>query len=102
MRTHVPQDLRTAKKVLVRVDKIQLSLEPKYIGIFRVMRRWGKCFRIRFESRDDNLSVDRLRPFYDDTNNHCQGGHDADRKDNRDMTGVEPEAEVLGGRSKPI
>ena len=45
LRTRVPQDLWTTKHVLVRVDKLQPSLEPKYTGPFRVLRRWGKCFR---------------------------------------------------------
>ena len=54
------------KLVLVRVDKQQPSLEPKYTGPFRVLRRWGKCFRLRLENRDDNVSVDRLRPFYEE------------------------------------
>ena len=39
--TRVPQDLWVTKLVLVRVDKQQPSLEPKYTGHFRVLRRWG-------------------------------------------------------------
>ena len=52
MRTQVPQDLWTTKKLLGRVDKIQLSLGPMYTGPCRVMRRWDKC---------------RFSPFYKDT-----------------------------------
>ena len=36
MRTKVPQ---ASKKVLVHVDKVQPSLELKYTGLFRVVRR---------------------------------------------------------------
>ena len=62
MRTQVPQDLWTANRILARVDKVQPSLEAKYTAPFRVRRRWGKCFRIRSESRDDNVSwTDHVR-----------------------------------------
>ena len=63
-RTRVPQDILSAKYVPVRVDKLQPSLEPKYTGLFRVLRRWGKCFRLRLENRDDNVSVDQLCPVF--------------------------------------
>ena len=64
-RNKAPHDLWTARHVLVRADKVQPSLEPKYTGPFRVLRRWGKVFRLRLENRDDTVSVDRLRPFYE-------------------------------------
>ena len=27
---------------------------------------WGKVFRLQMENREDTVSVDRLRPFYED------------------------------------
>ena len=65
-RSKVPQDLWTARQVLVRADKVQPSLQHKYSGPFRVLRRWGKVFRLQMEHRDETVSVDRLRPFYVD------------------------------------
>ena len=63
-------------------DKQQPSLEPKYTGPFRVLRRWGKCFRLRLENRDDNVSVDRLRPFYEeDTGRRSQTGQTTNNAD---------------------
>ena len=56
--------------VLVRADKVQSSLVPKYTGPFRVLRRWKKCFRLQLENRKDTVSVDRLRPFYEDEADH--------------------------------
>ena len=66
----MPHDLRTVKCVLVRADKVQSSLVPMYTGPFRVLRRWKKCFRLQLESREDTVSVDRLRPFYEDESDH--------------------------------
>ena len=63
-------DLWTSKCVLVRADKVQSSLVPKYTGPFRVIRRWKKCYRLQLENREDTVSVDRLRPFYEDETDH--------------------------------
>ena len=65
-RARVPDDLWTAKRVLVRADKVQPSLAPKYTGPYRVLRRWSKCFRLQLDNKSDSVSIDRLRPFYED------------------------------------
>ena len=96
------------KLVLVRVEQ-QPSLEPKYTGPFRVLRRLGKCFRLRLENRDDNLSVDRLRPFYgEDTARRSQTGQTTNNADigsaiaeEEDQPVNDPEQlPTLGSRSK--
>ena len=69
-RSYVQLDLWTSKFVLVRADKVQSSLVPKYTGPFRVLRRWKKCFRLQLENRGYTVSVDRLRPFYEDETDH--------------------------------
>ena len=69
-RSYAPLDLWTSKFVLVRADKVQSSLIPKYTGPFRVLRRWKKCFRLQLENREETVSVDRLRPFYEDETDH--------------------------------
>ena len=61
-----PEDLWTAKRVLVRADKVQPSLAPKYTGPYRVLHRWRKCFRLQLDNKSDSVSIDRLRPFYED------------------------------------
>ena len=68
--SYVPFDLCTSKFVLVRADKVQSALVPKYTGPFRVLRRWKKCIRLQLENRKDTVSVDRLRPFYEDETDH--------------------------------
>ena len=65
-RARVPDDLWTAKRVLVRADKVQPSLAPKYTGPYRVLHRWRKCFRVQLDNKTDAVSIDRLRPFYED------------------------------------
>ena len=52
-RLYVPNDLWTTKCVLVRADKVQSSLVPKYTGPFLVLRRWKKCFGLQLESQED-------------------------------------------------
>ena len=109
LRARVPQDLWMTKLVLVRVDKQQPSLEPKYTGPFRVLRRWGKCFRLRLENRDDNVSVDRLRPFYEEdtgcrsqtgqTTNNADIGSAIAEEENKPVNDPE-QLPTLGSRSK--
>ena len=41
-RARVPDDLWTAKRVLVRADLVQPSLAPKYTGPYCVLHRWRK------------------------------------------------------------
>ena len=65
-RARVPHDLWTAKRVLVRADKVQPSLAPKYTGPYRVLHRWRKCFRLQLDNKSDSVSIDWLRPFYED------------------------------------
>ena len=62
-RARVPDDLWTAKRVLVRADKVQPSLAPKYTGPYRVLHRWRKVFRLQLDNKSDSVSIDRLRPF---------------------------------------
>ena len=50
-RATVPQYLWTARQVLVRADKVQPSLQPKYTGPYRVLRRYGSVPSALRESR---------------------------------------------------
>ena len=61
----VPQALKAASSVLVRRDRLQGSLEPKYDGPFKVVKRNTKQFTIRKNGVNDVISIDRLKPFID-------------------------------------
>ena len=65
-RALVPDDLWTAKRVLVRADKVQPSLAPKHTGPYSVLHRWRTCFRVQLDNKSDCVSIDRLRPFRED------------------------------------
>ena len=83
-RARFRDNLWTAKRVLVRVDKVQPSLAPKYTSPYRVLRRWRKWFRVQLDNKADYVSIDRLRPFYEDetprstSNGTANSGADAE------------------------
>ena len=60
----IPPALETAASVLVRRDRVQNSLEPKYDGPFKVINRDKKYFTLLRNGQNDVVSVDRLKPFY--------------------------------------
>ena len=62
--TYVPKTLMDCEYVLIRVDKVQPSLCPRYTGPHRVLERGSKDFMIQLEDRADRVSIDRLKPFY--------------------------------------
>ena len=35
-------------------------------GPYCVLHRWRKCFRVQLDNKIDTVSIDRLRPFYED------------------------------------
>jgi hypothetical protein len=59
------QALREASSVLIRCDRLQGSLAPKYDGPFTVVKKDAKHFTVVRKGSTDVISVDRLKPFYD-------------------------------------
>jgi hypothetical protein len=61
----VPEDLKTSKKVYVRVDRVRKPAEAPYKGPYEVVKRAKKYFVVRFPSgKKDTISIDRLKPAY--------------------------------------
>lgn len=59
--SYVPADLRTADYVFVRQDSPRTSLQPPYRGPYRVLERGEKDFLIHLGTREERISIDRLK-----------------------------------------
>ena len=59
--------LHTASHVFVRRDGHVPPLEPLYAGPYEVLERGPKVFRLRLGSKEDTVSVDRLKPCISST-----------------------------------
>jgi len=65
--TKLPTALISAKYVFVREDTVISSLAPRYRGPYLVLDRQDKFFRLQMGSKQDVVSVDRLKPVFSDT-----------------------------------
>ena len=64
---HIPPDLKTCTHVFVRRDAVRKPLQPPYDGPFKVISRSDKHFVIDLNTRQDTVSIDRLKSAYIDT-----------------------------------
>ncbi len=62
----LPAALISAKYVFVREDSVISSLAPRYRGPYLVIDRRDKFFRLQIGSKQDVVSVDRLKPVFSD------------------------------------
>ena len=62
----LPSALMSAKYVFVREDAVISSLAPCYRGPYLVIDWQGKYFRLQIGSKQDVVSVDRLKPVFSD------------------------------------
>ena len=60
----VQKDLLTTSHVFVRTDAVRKPLEQPYKGPFKVISRSDKFFVIDLGSRNDSISIDRLKPAF--------------------------------------
>ena len=63
-RSFVPQELSTATHVFVRVDAHRTPLQAPYKGPYRVLETRSKYFKLDLGSREDVVSVDRLKSAF--------------------------------------
>lgn len=59
---YVHKQLLTCPYVFIRRDGYRAPLKPPYYGPFRVVERHDKFFVIEMNSRQDTVSIDRLKP----------------------------------------
>ncbi|KAG4079200.1 hypothetical protein HA402_015856 [Bradysia odoriphaga] len=60
----VPKELSTCSHVFVRIDRVKPSLNPRYDGPFRVVKRLRKGYLLDMNGRNDTVSIDRLKPAF--------------------------------------
>ncbi|BHF78459.1 hypothetical protein SprV_0602157200 [Sparganum proliferum] len=65
--SYLEKDLATCSYVYLRCDRVRRPLEPPYDGPFRVISRGTKNFRIQRGTREEVVSVDRLKAAIPDT-----------------------------------
>ncbi|BHF79932.1 Fabp5p [Sparganum proliferum] len=65
--SYLEKDLATCSHVYLRCDRVRRPLEPPYDGPFRVISRGTKNFRIQLRTREEVMSVDRLKTAVPDT-----------------------------------
>ncbi|BHF80326.1 hypothetical protein SprV_0702345100 [Sparganum proliferum] len=65
--SYLEKDLATCSHVYLRCDRVRRPLEPPYDGPFRVISRGTKKFRIQRGTREEIVSVNRLKAAVPDT-----------------------------------
>ena len=61
----VNRDLRNAERVYVRVDRVKQPLEMPYQGPYTVIKRYPKFFRLKIGTKEETVSIDRLKAAYE-------------------------------------
>ena len=64
---HVPPSLGLVSHVFLRVDAVRRPLTPPYDGPFLVLERGPKTFKILKNNKEVVVSVDRLKPAFQDS-----------------------------------
>ena len=63
---HVPASLRAARRVYIRHDAMRRPLQRPYDGPFVVLARREKCFVVEKKGRPYTVSIDRLKPAFEE------------------------------------
>eukprot|EP00795_Rhopilema_esculentum_P017777 gene17777-biopygen6616 len=66
-KSHISSDLHTCTHVYVRIDAVRQPLQPPYTGPYKVLARHDKHFALEIRGKRENISLDRLKVAYLDT-----------------------------------
>ena len=78
-KTFIPKDLKSCDKVWLRTDRVRKPLEAPYSGPYKVIERYPKYFKIQLANDVfNNVSIDRLKPVIETTNNNPVHVHEDD------------------------
>ena len=64
LKTFIPGDLLVAKYVFIRHDAHRNPLQRPYDGPFKVLESGVKTFRVQIGNREEQISIDRLKPAH--------------------------------------
>ena len=70
-RNYVPQELAAATHVFVRVGAHRGPLQSPYQGPFKVIDRKAKFYKLDLGTRQDSVSIDRLKPAFFEEATHA-------------------------------
>ena len=70
-RNYVPRELAAATHVFVRVGAHRGPLQSPYQGPFKVIDRQAKFYKLDLGTRQDSVSIDRLKPAFFEEANHA-------------------------------
>ncbi|XP_023239034.1 uncharacterized protein LOC111637695 [Centruroides sculpturatus] len=70
----VHEELNSCQQVFVRDDTVRNSLQPVYLGPFRVISRDDKVFTIEQGSRKRAINIDRLKPAFIEASTDTKSG----------------------------
>ena len=77
-RNYVPRELAAATHVFVRVGAHRGPLQSPYQGPFKVIDRQAKLYKLDLGTRQDSVSIDRLKPAFFEEANHAQLVHQSE------------------------
>ena len=61
----IHKDLFKCNGVLLRIDKVKLRGQAPYEGPYQVIQRHKKYFKIEVKGKEENVSIDWLKPYYE-------------------------------------
>ena len=67
----MPRELAAATHVFVRVGAHRCPLQSPYQGPFKVIDRKAKSYKLDLGTRQDSVSIDRLKPAFFEEANHA-------------------------------